>query len=97
VRNIRPIDDQVVIEKIETKKTAGGILLPDDAKGIPKKGRVLAVGPGRYPFGSGVRVPMTVKVGDLVHHAAHPGFDVTLSDGKEVLVIRESELLVIED
>ena len=46
--NIRPLDDRVVVEPLEAEETtAGGIVLPENAKEKPQRGTVVAVGPGR--------------------------------------------------
>lgn len=45
---LKPLDDRVVVEPLTAEeKTAGGIVLPDTAKEKPRRGKVLAVGPGR--------------------------------------------------
>ncbi len=90
---IRPIDDRVVIEVLEAEeKTAGGIVLPDTAKEKPQRGRVTAVGEGRLGD-DGKRAPMTLKKGDLVMFGKYAGSDVEI-DGKELKIMRESEILV---
>ena len=43
-----PLDDKVVIKRLDAEEmTAGGILLPDVAREKPRQGRVLSVGDGR--------------------------------------------------
>ena len=45
---IRPLHDRVVVRrKEEEEKTAGGIVLPGNAKEKPSQGEVVAVGTGR--------------------------------------------------
>ena len=45
--NFRPLQDRVLIRRIEEEeKTAGGIIIPDTAKEKPMEGEVIAVGPG---------------------------------------------------
>ena len=47
--NLKPLGDRLVIRRFEaSEKTTGGIILPDAAKNKPQKGKVLAVGPGRF-------------------------------------------------
>ena len=70
--NIQPLGDRVVVapEKAE-KVTASGIILADTGgKEKPEKGKVVAVGPGRYND-DGKRIPMDVKVGDKVTVGGH--------------------------
>ena len=43
----RPLHDRVVVKRIDAEeKTAGGIIIPDTAKGKPQEGEVVAMGPG---------------------------------------------------
>ncbi|MEP9409983.1 MAG: co-chaperone GroES [Candidatus Brocadia sp.] len=89
---IRPLDDRVVIEPMEAEeKTPGGIVLPDTAKEKPMKGKVVAVGDGKM-LESGKRAELLVKKGDKVLYGKYAGTEVTL-DGKEYLVMRESDIL----
>ena len=89
---IRPLDDRVVIEPMEAEeKTAGGILLPDTAKEKPMKGKIIAVGDGKK-LESGKRAELLVKKGDKVLYGKYAGTEVTV-DGKEYLVMRESDIL----
>ena len=90
--NIRPLDDRVVIEPMEAEeKTQGGIVLPDTAKEKPMKGKVIAVGEGKM-LESGKRAELLVKKGDKVLYGKYAGTEVTV-DGKEYLVMRESDIL----
>ena len=89
---IIPLDDRVVIEPMEAEeKTAGGILLPDTAKEKPMKGKIIAVGDGKM-LESGKRAELLVKKGDKVLYGKYAGTEVTV-DGKEYLVMRESDIL----
>ena len=90
--NMRPLDDRVVVEALEAaEKTAGGILLPDTAKQKPQRGRVIAAGPGKLSD-EGVRLVLSVKVGDEVLFGKYSGSDVEVGT-KEYKILRESELL----
>ena len=45
---IQPLGDRVVVEREESETvTAGGIVLPDTAKGKPTRGKIISVGEGR--------------------------------------------------
>ncbi len=91
---IKPLDDRIVVRSLEAEeKTAGGILLPDTAKEKPQKGKVLAVGAGRLTD-DGRRLPLDVKVGDVVLHGKYAGTDVKWN-GEEVKILRESEILAV--
>jgi chaperonin GroES len=89
---IRPLDDRVVVKPQEAEeKTAGGILLPDNAREKPQRGKVIAVGPGRL-LDSGERATLSVKVGDTVIYGRYGGSDMKI-DGDEHKILRESEIL----
>ncbi len=96
---IRPLNDRVVIEPIEEGETtfAGGLLvLPDTAKEKPQQGKVIAVGPGARDE-QGRRIPLDVKEGDIVIYAKYAVTTFKTRDGKELLVLRENDILgVIE-
>jgi chaperonin GroES len=90
--NLRPLDDRVVVEGLEAEeKTAGGILLPDNAKQKPQRGKVIAAGPGKLTD-AGTRTAVAVKVGDEVLFGKYSGSDVEVN-GKEYKILRESDIL----
>ena len=90
--NLRPLDDRVVVEPVEAEEvTAGGIVLPDTAKEKPRRGTVLAVGPGKL-LDSGDRGILSVAVGDEVIYGKYVGTDIEV-DGRDVKILRESDVL----
>jgi chaperonin GroES len=89
---VRPLDDRVVVSPLEAQeKTAGGILLPDSAKQKPQRGVVVAVGPGKLQD-NGERATLAVTKGDEVLYARYAGNEIHV-DGKELKIMRESEIL----
>ena len=91
---LKPLEDRVVVEPKEADvKTASGIILPDTAQEKPQEATVVALGPGKASD-SGTIVKMTVKVGDKVLYGKYSGSEVTV-DGKEYLIMRESDILAI--
>jgi chaperonin GroES len=95
--NIKPLGDRVVVEPMEkdVETFAGGqLVLPDTAKEKPQQGSIVAVGPGRLDD-DGKRVPMDVKVGDVVVYAKYSGTTFKTEDGDEVLFIKESDILAV--
>ncbi len=92
---IQPLDDKVVVKPLNAEeKTKSGIVLPDTAeKEKPEKGKVVAVGPGKF-LENGVRSPMTVKKGDVVLFTKYSPNEIKI-EGKEVLIISESDILAI--
>ena len=93
--NLKPLSDHLFIEPIvEDKTTKSGIVIPDTAeKEKPVKGKVLAVGPGKFNE-KGDRLPMSVKVGDNVLFKKY-GPDEIEIDGKKLLVGNEDDILAI--
>jgi chaperonin GroES len=90
--NIRPLDDRVMIKRLEAEeKTKGGIVLPDTAKEKPQKGEVVSVGIGRI-LDSGDRLPMAVKQGDKVLFGKFSGTEVKFG-GEEYVIMKETEIL----
>ena len=92
--NLKPLGDRVVVEPLEKEeRTASGIILPETAKEKPQEGEIIAVGPGRRDD-DGKLVPMDVKKGDTVLYAKYAGTEVK-SDGEELLIVRESDVLAV--
>ena len=89
---LNPLDDRVVVEPLgAAETTAGGIVLPDAAQEKPQRGTVAAVGPGRL-LESGERAAVGVVVGDEVLFGKFGGTDIEV-DGREVKILRESDIL----
>jgi chaperonin GroES len=89
---LNPLDDRIVVQPQEAEeRTAGGIVLPDSAKEKPQRGTVVATGPGRL-LESGERGSMSVAVGDVVIYGKYSGTEIEV-DGKEVKILRESDIL----
>lgn len=93
---IRPLQDRILVKRLEGEtKTAGGIIIPDNAKEKPQEGEVIAVGNGKVLEDGKLRKP-DVKVGDKVLFSKYAGSEVKI-DGDEHLIMREDDLLgVIE-
>ena len=89
---VRPLDDRVVVQPMESEsRTAGGIVLPDSAKEKPQRGTVMAVGAGKL-LDNGKRGELSVQVGDQVIYGKYGGTDIEIS-GEEVKILRESDIL----
>ena len=74
-----------------TKKTAGGLIIPDSAKEKPAEGMIVSVGAGLRDDG-GERIAMDVKKGDKILFGKWSGTEVTV-DGKELLIMKENDIL----
>ncbi|MBM3382530.1 MAG: co-chaperone GroES [Betaproteobacteria bacterium] len=93
-KSIRPLNDRILVQRIEAEqKTAGGILIPDNAKEKPAEGKVLAVGSGKI-LEDGSRRALEVKVGDRILFGKWSGTEVKI-DGVEQLLLKEEEVLAI--
>lgn len=91
---LRPLHDRVIIKRLEAEtKSAGGIVIPDNATEKPIKGEVVAVGAGKILEDGKVR-PLAVKAGDKVMFGKYSGTEVKV-DGEELLVMREEDLVAI--
>jgi chaperonin GroES len=90
---IKPLGDRVLIEILEEElQKQGSLYIPDTAKEKPQEGKVKSVGKGRYEDGK--LVPLDVKVGDTVLYGKYSGTEIK-HDGKEYLIVRESDILAI--
>jgi chaperonin GroES len=91
---VRPLNDRVLIKRLEAKESVrGGIIIPDTAKEKPMEGEVIAVGPGKLDD-TGKLMPMTVKAGDKVLVGKYAGTEIKIDD-VEHIIVREDEVLGI--
>lgn len=90
---IKPLRDQVLIEPLKEEVKRGGIILPDTVqKERPEKGKVIAVGEGK--FVDGALVKLSVKKGDVVLFTKY-GPNAIKIDEKEYLIAKEEDILAI--
>lgn len=91
--NLKPLGDNVVVKPAEAEEqTKSGLFIPDTAKEKPQKGTVMAVGEGK--FDDGVRVPVDVKVGDVVIYGKYGGTDIKIDD-VEYKILRAGDIYAI--
>ncbi|WP_175954723.1 co-chaperone GroES [Schaalia sp. Marseille-Q2122] len=91
---IKPLEDRIVIKQVEAERTtASGLVIPDTAKEKPQEGEVLAVGPGRVDD-NGQRIPMDVKVGDVVIYSRYGGTEVKYA-GEEYQILSARDVLAV--
>jgi len=91
---LKPLGDRIIIELVEgEEKTASGIVLPDSAKEKPQEGKVVAVGTGRVTD-NGERISLEVSEGNTIIFSKYAGTEVKYQ-GKEYLILRESDVLAI--
>ena len=92
--NVKPLSDRIIIRPLDAEeKTAGGIIIPDNAKEKPQKGEVVAIGDGKIAD-NGQKIEMTLKTGDKVLYGKYSGTEVTI-DSDDYLIMRESDVLAI--
>lgn len=90
---IRPLFDKIVVEAVEAEeKTKSGIVLLAKDQEKPQMAKVIAVGPGGIVDGK--EITMVVKVGDKVLCSKYAGSEFKV-DGKDVTVMRQSDVLAI--
>ncbi len=90
-----PLSDNVIVKPLEAETmTASGIVLPETAnKEKPRKGEVIAVGPGRMVDGK--RADMDVAEGDTVIFREYAPTEIKVG-GQELYVLGIESLLAIE-
>ena len=92
VLKLKPLGDRVLVKPMAREEMSrGGIVIPDTAKEKPQEGEVLAVGAGKYSD-KGERVPMEVKVGDIVLYTKYGGTEIKL-EGVEYMILRDNDIL----
>jgi chaperonin GroES len=91
---IRPLQDRIVVKRVESEQTSkGGIIIPDTAKEKPIEGKVVAVGNGKV-LKNGKVLPLDVRVGDVVLFGKYSGTEIKL-DGEEHVLLREDDVLAV--
>jgi chaperonin GroES len=89
---IRPLHDRVIVKRLDQeRKTASGIVIPDNAAEKPDQGEIMAVGPGKRDE-NGKIIALDVKVGDKVLFGKYSGQTVKV-EGEELLVMREEDIM----
>jgi len=92
--NIRPLQDRVIIRRMEEETTSpGGIVIPDSATEKPIRGEVVAVGKGLVLDNGDIR-PLDLKAGDKVLFGKYSGTEVKI-DGEELLVMKEDDVMAV--
>lgn len=91
---IRPLHDRVVVKRLDQElKSAGGIVIPDNAAEKPDQGEVVAIGNGKL-LEDGTLRPLDVKVGDRILFGKYSGTTARI-ENVEYLVMREEDIMGI--
>jgi chaperonin GroES len=94
LNKVKPLSDYLLVEPLAKETTLpSGIVIPDTVKEKPQEGKVVSVGPGRRDE-DGDRIPMEIKVGDVVMYKKWGGTEMKI-EGKDVLLIKEEDILAI--
>ena len=93
--NIKPLEDRILVQTLEAEQTtASGLVIPDTAKEKPQEGTVIATGPGRFYEDGDKRIPLDVKVGDIVIYSKYGGTEVKYN-GQDYLLLSARDILAI--
>ena len=93
--DIKPLGDRIVVQPLEAEEvTKGGIILPETAKEKPHEGKIVAVGRGKI-LDNGQVQALELKVGDRVLYGKYSGNEIKTKDGKDLLIMREEDVLAI--
>ena len=91
--NLQPLGDRLIVEVLEEEETTvSGIVLPDTAKEKPQRGKVLAVGDGKWDEDGEKRIPLDVAEGDEILYSKYGGTEIKVGTD-DVLILRESDVL----
>ena len=91
---LRPLQDRIVVQRVEEETTTrGGIIIPDTAKEKPIEGKVIAVGQGKIGD-DGKRIALEIKKDDRILFSKYGGTDIKI-EGEEYLIMREDDVLGI--
>ena len=90
---LKPLGDRLIVKAVEEDEvTSSGIVLPDTAKEKPQKGKVVAVGDGKWDEEGEKRIPLDVAEGDEILYSKYGGTEIKV-EGEDLLVLRESDVL----
>ncbi|CAA3020739.1 20 kDa chaperonin, chloroplastic-like [Olea europaea subsp. europaea] len=95
VKDMKPLNDRVLIKVAEAEEvTSGGLLLTEASKEKPSIGTVIAVGPGPLDE-EGNRKPLSVIPGNTVLYSKYAGNDLKGSDGSNYIALRASDVMAV--
>ncbi|OWM74372.1 20 kDa chaperonin, chloroplastic-like [Punica granatum] len=95
VKDMKPLNDRVLIKVAEAEeKTAGGLLLTEATKEKPSIGTVIAVGPGPLDE-EGKRKPLSISPGNTVMYSKYAGNEFKGTDGSDYIVLRASDVMAV--
>ncbi len=96
---LEPLGNKVVVERDPEEEKLGSILLPDQAREKPRKGKVVAVGPGKM-LDNGQLAPMPVVVGDVILFRSWAGEEFgkhAKTSENQVIMTADDVLAIVRD
>lgn len=91
--SLKPLADRVLVKPDEAEqKTASGLYIASNAQEKPRRA-IVAVGAGKVND-KGERIPMDVKVGDVVIYGKFGGNEVKV-DGEKYLLMRADDIYAV--
>lgn len=92
---IKPLFDRVLVKLIkeETKKTASGLILPENASERPLMAKVVEVGPG---IEGKDKTEMILEIDDVVIFHKYAGVEFKFEDDSYVIIKQQDALAKIK-
>ncbi|CAM9962396.1 unnamed protein product [Pylaiella littoralis] len=92
---LQPVGNYILVKMFAAvSRTAGGIVLPDEAQDVPCEGLVVSHGPGRTHPLTGTLIPMCVEDGDTVLFSRWSGRKVKYC-GEDHMFIMDDDLVLV--
>lgn len=96
--NLTPLWDNVILEPVEVSdQRPSGLYVPDSAKEKPSRFKVIAVGAGKTNEKTGEKIPMEVKVGDVVFCSRYAGDEFKIENIEYRVVHQDSILAIVKE
>ncbi len=89
--NLRMLGDQIAVKPDSVESVTTGGLIVIDTSDKPRRGVVVASGPGVYAD-DGSFTKQTIQAGDVVAYAAGTGVEIDF-DGTKLLIIKEEHVI----
>lgn len=91
---VQPLNDRVLVRRLEEeKKTAGGIIIPDNQIEKPAEGEVVAVGSGHLLSDGSVKA-LEVKKGDKILFEKYAAKELKVGS-ESFVIMKENDILGI--
>ncbi|XP_068645818.1 20 kDa chaperonin, chloroplastic-like [Aristolochia californica] len=95
VKDMKPLNDRVLIKVAEAEeRTSGGLLLTEATKEKPSIGTVIAVGPGPLDE-EGQRKSLSVTPGSTVLYSKYAGNEFKGAEGSDYIALRASDVMAV--